>query len=197
MTAMDLPLIQYSHRARPITQPVDHALTGRGLAIRQDTRELVLPYADIVSITLAYTPRNTTHEAYRTLVRGPRRMRANLSNLSWKSLVEFDRQDADYVRFVKALVERAAAANPAVALIAGMPRWRYAAFLVAGVAAVGAMASVMVAAMVGEPRNWPLALFAGALTAYFVWWSARYLHRNRPRRFTPDRLPEGVLPEVS
>jgi hypothetical protein len=194
---MDLPLIQYSHRARPITQPVDHALTGRGLAIRQDTRELVLPYADIASVTLAYTPRNTTHEAYRAVVRGPKRMRATLSNLSWKSLVEFDRQDAEYVRFVRALVERAAAANPQVALIAGMPRWRYIAFIVAGVAAVGAMASVMVAALASPSRSWPLALLAAALTAYFLWWSARYLHRNRPRRFTLDRLPEGVLPEVS
>jgi hypothetical protein len=194
---MKQPVVLYSHRARPITAPVDHALTDKGLAIRQDTRELVLPWSDIRSITLTYRPRNTTHEGYQMLVRGPKRMRATLSNLSWKSLVEFDRQDAEYVRFVRALVERAAAANPQVALIAGLPRWRYIAFIVAGVAAVGAMVSVMVAALFGEPRNLPLAAFAGALAAYFVWWSARFLTRNRPRRFTPDSLPADVLPRVT
>lgn len=194
---MEMPVLVYSHRARPISAPVDYILTGKGLAMRQDTKEVVLPYADIRRVTLMFKPRNTTNEGYAMTVRGPKRLKASLSNLSWKSLVEFDRQDADYIRFVRELVGRATAANPSVELIAGMPRWRYVAFILAGALAIGAMGSVMVAALFGEPRNLPLAAFAGALAAYFVWWSARFLTRNRPRRFTPDSLPADVLPRLT
>jgi hypothetical protein len=192
---MEMPVVVYSHRARPISAPVDHALTGKGLAMRQDTKEIVLPYADIRRITLMYKPRNTTNEGYTMTVRGPKRLSATVSNLSWKSLVEFDRQDAAYIRFVTALVERAAAANPKVELVTGIPRYRHVLAIGAAALAISAMGAVVIAALLGESRNWPLALFAAALGGYCAWWATRFLSRNAPGTFRPGAIPAKVLPQ--
>ncbi|MGL4241067.1 MAG: hypothetical protein ACRCTI_08150 [Beijerinckiaceae bacterium] len=188
------PLV-YQHRARPYSPEARFELRGDHVAIEQGRRKGNFSYRDIVLIRLLYKPRNTTNEGYLAKMYRSDKRTASLTNLSWKSLVDMERQDADYTVFVRNLITRTAEANPAVVLEAGMARWFYALTALAGAAALAALLVVAGHALRGG--SWPVTMMAAALGAYFVWWSYRYLSRNRPRRFTPDAIPADVLPPAS
>jgi ABC-type cobalamin transport system permease subunit len=79
--------------------------------------------------------------------------------------------------------------------MAGLPRWLFATTAAAGAAALGALAIVTFQAI--RTGSWPVAGLTAALGAYLVWWSLRYLRRNRPRSFTPDAIPADVLPPAA
>jgi hypothetical protein len=186
--------ITYQHRAKPYAPEAEFVLKDDHVAITQGARKGNFPYRDIDLIRLTYRPRNTTNEGYVAKIYRRDRKTASLTNLSWKSLVDMERQDASYAAFVRALIGRITAANPAVALQAGMPRWLHLITGAFGAAAVLTM--IVVTAQAIRNASWPIALMTGALALYFGWWSWRYLTRNRPRRFTPDALPADVMPPI-
>jgi hypothetical protein len=191
----DAPPITYQHRAKPYAQEAQFVLESDHVAITQGSRSGNFPYGDIVLVRLLYKPRNTTNEGYQTKIYRRDRKTAALTNLSWKSLVDLERQDEDYARFVPALIGRIAAANPAVVLEAGMPRWLHSITTAAGVVAVLALVVVTVQAL--RNGSAPVALLTGALTLYLGWWARRYLGSNRPRRFSAGSIPEDVMPKAA
>jgi hypothetical protein len=186
------PIATYAHRAKPYAGEAKFRLYPTHVAIEQGRRSGDFPLADVAMIRLLYKPRNTTNEGYQAKLYRRDRRTAALTNLSWKSLVDMERQDADYRRFVEALIGAAAAANPGIALRAGMPAWLHRLTAAAGAAAL--LALVLVTARAASEGSLPLALVAGLLGLYCGWWSWRYLARNRPRAFTPGAIPEDVLP---
>jgi hypothetical protein len=184
--------LTYQHRAKPYSPEAIFTLKDDVVAIVQGARKGDFPYRDIDMVRLTFRPRNTTNEGYMAVLYRRDRKTASLTNLSWKSLVDMERQDADYSAFVRALIARIVAANPNVALAAGMPRWRY---LLTGLFAVFSMAGLIaVAAHALQNASWPIAAMAGGLGVYFVWWSWRFLGRNLPRNFTPNAIPADVMP---
>jgi len=186
------PLATYAHRAKPYAGEAEFTLHPTHLHVDQGRRSGDFPLAEIVLIRLLYKPRNTTNEGY--LARFYRRDRrtASLTNLSWKSLVEMERRDAEYRRFVEAAIGAVARANPGVVLRAGMPVWVFWTTAFAGASAVAAL--LLVAAQALLHAGWPSALFAGALGVYCGWFALRYLGRNRPRDFAAGAIPQDVLP---
>jgi hypothetical protein len=184
--------LAYQHRAKPYATEARFEMMQDHLAVTQGSRSGNYPYRDIALVRLVYKPRNTTNEGYQAKLYRHDRKTVALTNLSWKSLVDLDRQDRDYADFVRALVRRIAAANPSVALEAGMPRWLHGVTTAAGVLAIAALVFVGIQAL--RQGGWPMALMTVAIGAYFCWWTWRYLSRNRPRRFTPDAIPSDVMP---
>ncbi len=65
----------------------DHVMVNQG------RRSGAFHYRDIALIRLMYKPRNTTNEGYQTKIYRRDRKTASLTNLSWKSLVDLDRQE--------------------------------------------------------------------------------------------------------
>jgi hypothetical protein len=183
----------YSHRAKPYAQEAEFRLMPQHLAIEQGKRSGDFAYRDIVMIRLMYKPRNTTNEGYQAKLYRRDKRTAALTNLSWKSLVDMDRQDGDYRRFMIALVAKVHGVNPNVVLEAGMPRWLHIITAIAGIVAVLAMIVVTAQAMLNGV--YAAAVITGILALYFGWWSIRYLTRNRPRPFTADAIPDDVLPK--
>jgi hypothetical protein len=186
------PLLVYEHRAKPYAQEARFEMKRDVLAVTQGSRSGDFAYGDITMVRLLYKPRNTTNEGYQAKLYRKDRRTVGLTNLTWKSLVDLDRQDADYATFVKTLIQRIATANPNVVLEAGMPRWLHILTAVAGGIAMIALVLVGIAAL--RQGGWPMALMTVAIGAYFVWWTWRYLGRNRPRRFRPDAIPPDVMP---
>jgi hypothetical protein len=187
------PLATYAHRAKPYAGEAEFRLYPTHLRVEQGRRSGDFPLADIVLLRLLYRPRNTTNEGYQAKLYRRDRRTAALTNLSWKSLVDMERQDAEYRRFVEALVAAVTAANPGVALRAGMPPWRYWLTAAAGLLALAALAVVSVQAALNG--SLPVALATGGLGLYLGWWTRRFLSRNRPRAFTARSIPEDVLPQ--
>lgn len=191
-TKNDPGITTYQHRAKPYAPEARFTLEDDHVAISQGNRSGNFPYADIVLIRLLYKPRNTTNEGYQAKLYRRDRKTASLTNTSWKSLVELERQDLEYNAFVAALIKRIAAANPSVVLEAGMPRWLYAMTAAAGLVAISALLLVLWHAL--RNGSWPVAMLVLGLCAYFLWWTYRYLSRNRPRPFRTDEIPPDVLP---
>ena len=188
------PTTTYSHRAKPYAQEAEFKLMPQHLAIEQGRRSGDFAYRDIVMIRLMYKPRNTTNEGYQAKLYRRDKRTAALTNLSWKSLVDMERQDGDYRKFMIALVHKVHAVNPSVVLEAGMPRWLHIITAIAGIVAVLAMIIVTAQAILNG--IYTAAVMTGILALYFGWWSIRYLSRNTPRRFTVNAIPENVLPKA-
>jgi hypothetical protein len=183
----------YQHRAKPYTHEAEFVLEHDHLAITQGNRSGNFPYADIVLVRLLYKPRNTTNEGYQAKLYRRDNKTAALTNLSWKSLVDMERRDAAYADFVRALITRIARANRSVILEAGMPRWLH---LITGLAGgIAILALIFVTFRSALNGNFTVAILTGGLGLYFGWWTARYLSRNRPRRFTADAIPGDVMPK--
>jgi hypothetical protein len=190
----DKPIATYSHRAKPYSAEAEFRLMPAHLRIEQGRRSGDFPYHDIVMVRLTYKPGNTTNEGYMAKLYRRDRRTASLTNLSWKGLVEMERRDADYRRFVELMIAEIRKANPGVILQAGMPGWQHKITAVAGLAAV--ITLVIVTSQAALHNSLPMAALTAALGLYFGWWTIRYLARNRPRGFTADALPEDVLPRA-
>jgi hypothetical protein len=190
---MEAPLT-YQHRARPYAGEASFELHPAHMAVAQGSRSGDFAYRDIEMVRLLYKPRNTTNEGYQAKLYRRDRKTVSFTNLSWTSLVDMERKDRAYADFVRELIGRIVRDNPRVVLDAGMPRWLHAVTAAAGVAAILALVFVGVRAL-GE-GGWPMALLTVAIGTYFCWWTARYLTRNRPRRFTADAIPADVMPKT-
>ena len=185
-------LALYAHRAKPYAGEAEFRLHPSHLHVEQGRRSGDFPLADIVMVRLLYKPKNTTNEGYQAKLYRRDKRTVSFNNLSWKSLVEVERQDADYRRFLEALIAAVAAANPGVVLVAGMPAWLHVVTALAGLLALAALAIVTVQAALNA--GFPVAMLTGGLGLYFGWWALRYLGRNRPRAFKPDAIPAEVMP---
>jgi hypothetical protein len=187
--------VTYGHRARPYSHEAVFELRDDRIAIEQGSRKGDFLFGEIVMIRLMYKPKNTTNEGYQTKIYRRDRKTAAFTNLSWKSLVDVDRQDADYSSFLRKMILATSAVNPSVVLVAGLPRWKHMLVSLFGAASVAALALVTVQALM--QGSWPMALLTAGLAGYFVWWAMRYVSRNRPRHFKPDNIPADVMPPAS
>lgn len=187
------PIATYAHRAKPYAGEAEFRLYPTHLRVEQGRRSGDFPLADIVLVRLLYKPRNTTNEGYQAKLYRRDRRTAALTNLSWKSLVDMERQDEDYRRFIEALVAAVAKANPGLALRAGMAPWLHRLTAAAGLLALAALA--VVSAQAALNGSLPVALATAGLLAYLGFWTWRYLGRNRPRAFRADAIPAEVLPK--
>lgn len=186
--------VVFRFRTRPIGPETLVRAESARVLVQRGSRQAEIPYGEIASIRLAYAPKNAANESFTADVRASGGGNAFLSNLSWKGLLDVDRQDDAYRAIVLSLVRRAAAANPGVVLLAGVPGWRFG--LMSGVGAALLVSLVVLSFRAVGQGSWPLALFFAALFAYFGWWVGRYLRRNRPRSFSVDAVPEEVLPQA-
>jgi hypothetical protein len=74
---------------------------------------------------------------------------------------------------------------------AGVPRWRYWTMLISAIAAAPAFAAAGIAGyFIFHQWNFLLLLLVGD---YFCWTLGRRALANRPRDYTPDKLPEVLL----
>ncbi|MCA1999731.1 MAG: hypothetical protein LDL25_08075 [Hyphomicrobiales bacterium] len=193
MTRMPDPEpLAYAHRGKPYSAETQLTLdTGSLIAERGRSRQ-VFALDRIERIRLAFTPRNTARLAFTCEVRAADGRSVRFDNLSWKSLIETERLDRDFRTFVLALAARARAANPATRLEAGVTRLRHRLMLVFG---AGLVLALIAAAVIAAGKGSALVmLFAIGLAAYLGFWLRDFLIRNRPRSFTPEVPPEGVLP---
>ncbi|MGL5115637.1 MAG: hypothetical protein ACRC7C_09965 [Beijerinckiaceae bacterium] len=181
-------------RTRPIGPETLVRAEESRVLVQRGSRQAEIPYGEIASIRLVYAPKNVTNEGYTADVRAKGGGNAFLTNISWKGLLDVDRQDADYRAIITRIVARAAVANPDVTLMAGTPMWRFGLMAVVGAALLLSLLVLTFRAL--TEGSWPLALLFAAFFAYFGWWVGRYVMRNRPRRFTANALPDGLLPGV-
>jgi hypothetical protein len=192
-TKLELPF--YAHRGKPYGAPMEFQLGKKSIAVRQGATRGDIPYSNIARIRLLYRPKNTTNEGYETKIELIKGRSISLGNLSWKSMMDMTRQDGEYRRFVEALVAKTREHNPALQLVAGMPAWLHKLSVLAGAAAVLTMVGLAFQSLL--TGSWQLGVLAATFSAYFIWWTWRFMRRNRPQMFEPGAIPSDVMPPVA
>lgn len=186
--------ILYSHRPKPFAAELELELTAFELIATRGRSVQRFPLTAIEKVTLAFSPRNTAHNAFACTVRATDGKSVKFDSLSWKSLIETEKQNADYTRFVSVLCERAEAGSPNAVLHAGVAPFKHMGMLIMGVAMlVGLLGSAIYAFQTGSMVVSGVALF---MLAYLGWWMRDYLTRNRPTRFRAAEIPASVLPKI-
>ncbi len=193
----DLPepqvMIAYAHRPKPFSTELEMELTARELVATRGRSIQRFPLNGIERIRLTFAPRNTAHLAFACHVRARDGKSVRFDSLSWKSLIETERQNVDYVRFVRTLCARVEAASKDVTFEAGVSPFKHASMLVVGIGLIVALLATTVYAV--SNGSWSTGMLAFALLAYLGWWLYDYLRRNRPKSFRADAIPALVLPD--
>jgi hypothetical protein len=188
------PLATYFHRAKPYAQEARLSLWPEHLTLEQGGRSADFALRDIATVRLTYKPRNTTNEGYLAQLYGRGKGTVSFTNLVWKNMMDMERRDAEYRHFVALLIDRVHAANPDVALRAGLPGWLYGVSAVTGALVVGTLVFIAGDSVIN--RTWPVAMLACGMAFFFGWWTWRYITRNKPRLFAAGAIPEDVLPKA-
>lgn len=193
--AEEQPDLLYAHRAKPFTSPLELRLTSRALEAERGRSNQSYPLGQIERIRLFYSPRNSARDIFVCEVRATDGHSVQFDNLSWLSLVQTERLDQGFRRFVLELIRRAAARNPALKLECGVATLRFRLMQAAGYGLLAALAgSAVFAATRGSTL---VALASLGLAVYFGFWLRTFLVRNRPATFTAETVPDRVLPAVT
>lgn len=194
-TTIDTPAtgaVRYFQRAKPYSAELEMTVTETRLISERGKSRQDMPLSGIERIRLRFTPKNSVFRAFTCDVRATDGRSVTFQNVSFKSLIETERMDDTYSRFIQTLIQRAAAANPALELHAGLSKFRYIGMVILGAIMLSALlACVVYAFMKG---NTLVALMAVGLVAYLAFWLKEYATRNRPRRFQSSNIPPDVLP---
>jgi hypothetical protein len=165
-----------------------------------------VPYAAIRRIRLSFRP--VTMQSYRFLAEiwSEKNPKIPIASASWKSLMEQERQDEAYTRFIRTLHERIAAAGGRPDLKAGAIVWLYwpGVVIFAGLLIMGISLAFQSVALgeraFGQPMDWTQKAAMLVLVAMFfwlIWQMGSFFKRNLPRRYTPDAIPADILPKAA
>lgn len=183
----------YLYRPSLLGAPWSFRLTPVALAWEAGRRSGLVPYRDIQRVRLSFKPVSMQTHRYQTEIWAEGTPKLVIVSSSWKSMVEQERLDKSYSAFATALHRRLAAAGANPSYEQGSAPLRY----WPGVAVFAAMAFglaflIMRALQSDSPAG---AAFIGAFLALFLWHGGNYFRRNRPGNYTPDALPEILLPK--
>jgi hypothetical protein len=186
--------ILYSHRPKPFAAELELELTAFELIATRGRSVQRFPLTAIEKITLTFSPRNTAHHAFACSVRATDGKSVKFDSLSWKSLIETEKQNESYTRFIATLCERVEAGSPKAVLHAGVSPLKHTGMLLIGFAMLAGLAgSALYAFSSGSAVVAGVALL---MLAYLAWWMRDYLTRNRPTRFAAAQIPASVLPSL-
>ncbi len=154
-----------------------------------------VPYTGIKRIRLAFRP--VTMQNYRFLAEiwSDKNPKLPIASSSWKSLMEQERLDEPYSRFIVDLHERIAKAGGKPRLEAGAVAFLYWPGLVVFVAIAIAVAALIVRAL--QQGEMAATLFLAGFFALLLWQLGGFFKRNLPRRYTLDAVPADLLPKSS
>ncbi|MDI4666110.1 hypothetical protein K9U40_17535 [Xanthobacter autotrophicus] len=167
-------------------------LVSAGLEFAVGPREGYLALADISAVTLRFLPAKFAAAAFEIEISGRDGTRLKTASASRISLTGVRDQGPDYAAFVRALHAALAARGSAAHFRGGYARWRFILMVTVGALALAGLLTVLGFALL--ERQWSFALFLGAMGAFVVWPTAETIWRNRPLRYTPDRIPPHLLP---
>jgi hypothetical protein len=165
-----------------------------------------VPYQAIRRIRLSFRP--VTMQSYRFLTEiwADKNPKISIASASWKSLMEQERQDDAYARFILALHRRIAAAGGTPELKAGAVALLYwpgvAVFVALCIMGVSlAIRSMQLGeSVLGQPMDWgQIAAILALVVMFFwlIWQMGSFFKRNMPRRYTLETVPADLLPKIS
>jgi hypothetical protein len=190
----DAPDPSYAFKASLVGGWCEFRLKPDGLHWQMGLRNGRVRYERIRAVRLSYRPVTMQSRRFVTEIWSTDNPKIQIISVSWRSLVEQERQDTAYTAFITELHRRLAAVKSEAQFTTGLPAVSY--WL--GVA-VFAVVMVTIAAMTVKAlrlEQWSAGAIIAAILAAFAYQIGNYFRRNRPVRYRPDALPKEVLPKI-
>ena len=186
------PDLLYAHRAKPYSSDLELRLTARALMAEKGKSQQTYALDKLERIRLSFSPRNTSKLTFLCEVRAMDGSSVKFDNLTWKSMIQTERQDVDFRAFVLALIERTATVNRSVRLEAGIGTLKFNLMRMIGFGLIAALAGATIFS--ATKASYTVAVGSFGLTVYIALWLRDFLTRNQPRAFTASAVPGNVLP---
>lgn len=184
--------IRYRQKPRPVGFETAYTLDGGKLTVDSTRRVDEVDLSRVVEIRFTYEPNSLSFSGYRTKLTLADRKTLSFGNLSWRSMVDLNRQEEPYRTFTKALAAAVAVHAPQARFIAGKPLPIWLVFAAVAAMTCSVMIAFAITAMTRGAGNAALvAAFLGALAIYQI---APMVIRNRPRAIAPGEIPPDLLP---
>lgn len=184
--------LTYGFKPSLVGVPHEFRLAPDALEWQAGRRSGRVPYREIKHVRLLYRPANMQSHRFVAEIRADQAPTLKIVSVSWRSMMEQQRQDGPYREFVTALHRRLSDAGAATVFEAGTSPFIY----WPGVALFAAMALAMaflIARAMAEGA-WAGAAMVGAFMGLFLWQVGNFFRRNRPGAYRPDSIPETLLP---
>ena len=150
-------------------------------------------YDRIRAVRLSYRPVTMQSHRFITEIWSTDNPKMQIVSVSWRSMVEQQRQDTAYGAFITELHRRLGAQGSSTQFSIGLPVVTYGVGMVIFAAVIAATGVMMVrAAVLGQ---WSAAAIVGAFLAIFAYQLGQYFYRNRPGRYVPAAIPALLLPK--
>lgn len=182
----------YSYKPTLMGEALEFRLTPHALQWRISGRTGETPYEHMQRLRLSFRPTTLQTGRFMTEIWSSQGPKLVIASTSWRGLIDQERHDAAYTRFVSELVRRIGLANSQTTFEAGSVPVIYWAGLVVFVVACLGLAALMTKALASQA--WTPALIVAGFLAIFLWQTGGYFRRNRPARFEPEAIPPEVLP---
>ena len=150
-------------------------------------------YADIRRIRMAFRPVTLQSHRFLTEIWSDKNPKIPIASASWKSMMEQERLDDPYARFVTALHEKIAMAGGTPRLLAGAIPWLYWPGVVIFAGICLAVAALIARAL--QQGETAATFFLLGFFVLLLWQLGGFFKRNRPRVYTIDALPADILPK--
>ena len=192
--ASDSGGLVYRYKPSIMGAPWQLQLRPEGLAWSIGRYDGVVRYDRIRRVRMSYRPMTMQSHRFITELWSGDAPKIQIASVSWRSMVEQERQDQAYSAFVTELHRRLVAAGTQATFQVGMPLVLFALGVVVYVGALLGFAALTVRAL--QISEWPGAAVVGAFFLMFAWQVGNYFRRNRPGTYRPDALPTHVMPRT-
>ncbi len=186
--------LTYSYRPSLLGAPWEFTLTDHGMSWSAGSRSGRVRYRDVRRLRLSFKPVSMQTHRFLTEIWAEGAPKLQIVSSSWKSMVEQERRDGPYAAFVTELHARIARERGSVRYDQGASPFVYWPGLVLYTVVALALAAVFVRAL--EVHAIGGAAFIGAFVALFLWQGGNFFRRNRPGTYSPEALPDELMPRV-
>jgi hypothetical protein len=188
----DVTLPSLRQRARPVGYDLHYVLEGDELVIDSTRKIDRVKLAAVEQVRFTFDPGNISSRGYKVELRLLDGKTITFGDLSWKSMVNIERDTPRYTRFVDALCASIAKANPECRFVAGKPPIKWAMMAIMAVTALGGMiVFAFVSWQRGQANAAWLTLF---LTAAGLWQLIPLIRLNQPRSLRTGEVPRWLMP---
>lgn len=182
----------YAQNPRPSGMRVSYRIEGRTLVVDTGRKLDRVQLGAVEEVRLTFEPRSFAQSLFRTRLKLVDGKTLTFSSVSYKGLLDVERQDAEYGAFVRALTAAIARENPKARWLAGKPAFVWYGTVVA--AAVTLLAVALFAWRAFTSDALAAAIMGLVVGGFGIWQLEPIVRLNRPRSFSPDNPPRDLAP---
>ena len=158
-----------------------------------DYPPLPVPLASLAKVRLVFSPTRVQRNRYQCHLFNANGKCGAFQNEHYKGVLDFEDRSGSYRELTTALVKRTAAVNPQCEFVTGTSWWSW--LLQTGFLAAMLLLLAAVFFFMGSATTWSVVVKL-LIIAFFIPTAWSWIAKNKPRRFSPETVPEKLLPSL-